>query len=214
VNVEPQAEVKEEKSKIEPKEEKPPKTDRERYDEIQAKPVHKRTMKEKEFMVEFERLLAIERKHGALLSKVTEQAITFKNRECNKVRRRITDKVKELGPREHEGIQGFMQLKKRELKDLDLMERKVAKRIKDRFDKRRAEIISRRDKDISDARAGVQEQYKEFEQELSDSLAELDQAVTDFLDAIQVLGDEQLEKLLKGDPVALDGGDYIVLPGA
>jgi len=45
-------------------------------------------------------------------------------------------------------------------------------------------------------------------------LAELDQAVTDFLDAIQVLGDEQLEKLLKGDPVALDGGDYIVLPGA
>ena len=67
---------------------------------------------------------------------------------------------------------------------------------------------------LADARAGIQEQYKEYEQELSDSLAELDQAVNDFLDAIQVLGDEQLEKLLKGDPVALDGGDYIVLPGA
>lgn len=203
----------------EKKPEKPPekpKTDEERYNEIQAKPEHKRTMKEKEFVVRFEANREEVRHHLSLVTKVSEKATTFGNAEKGRIRRRITDKVKSIGPEDHIILTKLQQDRKTELKELDRWAKKVAKRIETMFAGRRAKVLKEWDARIAEARAGTQERYKECEQELNDALAEVGQQIDAFLELIPEMTDDQLQALLEGKAVEIeiDGvKDTVVLPG-
>jgi len=209
-----QAETQEVKKEV-PQE--PPKTDEQQYNEIQAKPDHKRSQKEREFASRFEANREEVRKHNALISKITDRAMAFRNTESGKVRRRITDKVAKVAPEANTATEQLKRERKAELEGLEKERRKEIKALNKRYDETKTKIEKTWEDAILDAQKGIREKLDQYEIDLKDALEDVSRQVDTFLGLIQIMDDDQmLEQLLEGKTVALASGDskdYIVLPG-
>lgn len=197
---------------------KPPektKTDKERYDEIQAKPEHKRTVKEKEFASRYGDYMAAKKYRESLTTRVTLQASAFGNGEKSRLTRQITDKVAQIAPAEHRAIEGLQRARNKASKEIQQSRRQAIKELEAQMEDARRASAAYHDRKITAARREFQEQYKQLEDDLNSSISDIETMVTDFVELIPDLGDEQLEALLKGEAVQVEMGgvkDFVAIP--
>jgi hypothetical protein len=168
---------------------------------------------------ELEALLTIERleqERQAAIHRLSSTADTYGRKEIGRIKREVTDQVKELHADEQATTAGIMKIYRKGMAELDKETKAAMQRIQEQHNKMLQAIKNERDKDERAVREGYRKQYEELESQMDADTNQVSDLVASFILDIKDLELEQLQELLRSGIVQIGGGkerDYLVVPG-
>lgn len=169
---------------------------------------------------ELEALLTIEKlehERMAAIHKLSETADTYGRKEITRIKREITDQVKELHADEQTVTAGIFKIYKKGMGELDKETKAAMQRIQEQHNTMLKQLTDKRDADVRDVRDGYRKQYDEREAQMSADTNQVSDLVAAFIADIQELELEQLKELATAGITQVGGQgkdkDYLVVPG-
>lgn len=193
-----------------------------RKQELLAKQAKKEKHREKLTKAETKELEALltieslEKERQAAIHRLSSGADTYGRKEIGRIKREITDQVKELHQDEQTVVDGIMKIYRKGVADADKTLRRTMQKMQEDHNKLLKQFKDKRDEDERDVRAGYRKQYEELELQMNADTDQVANLVASFVQDIKELELGQLQELLKAGIIQIGGGkerDYLVVPG-
>jgi hypothetical protein len=168
---------------------------------------------------ELDELLAVEKaEHDrqAIIHKLASNADTYGRKEVARIRRTVTDRVKQIHQEETVEISGITKIYKEGRADLEREMKAAMQRVQEQHNKAMANLKAEEEKDLAEVRARYKSGYDQASEEIDSGTDAVAQEVSSFVADIQELELEQLQAL-QNDGILQNGSrksaTFIVVPG-
>lgn len=160
---------------------------------------------------------ALEKRKGAALHKLTEQADKYGRKRIGEVKRKITDQVADFSTAKGMDTNAILTDFSNAMKDLDRGTKKAMQEIQEAHNRAKKELEGKKEQSLQEINGKYKSKYEEAELEMESQMEEVGAQVDDFQMVIRTLTLEQLEELVKTGVVEVTsegkGADYITVPG-
>lgn len=174
----------------------------------------------KAFVEKLDELLAIEKAEydrQAAIHKLSSAADTYGRKETARIRRAVTDRVKEINKKERVEVGGIQKIYKKGRAELEKGMKAAMRRVQEQHNKAMAEMEAEEEKNLAEVRGRFKEGYDQASSDIECDTNAVAITVATFIEDIQDLELEQLQ-VLETDGVLQNGSNenatFIVVPGA